>query len=103
LCVAPVELLGLFRYIINDSWYASPDNMKMIKRDLKKEFVMPLKANRKVALSTEQKSIVIVFIGGQFSTLRLFAWRNEPRLLCFQMIDDCWSRVSQIAKQFGAR
>ena len=27
----------------------------MIKRDLKREFVMPLKANRKVALSTEQK------------------------------------------------
>ena len=44
-----------FRYVINDSWYASSDNMKMIKRDLKKEFVMPLKSNRKVALSKEQK------------------------------------------------
>jgi len=40
-----------FRYVINDSWYASADNMKMIKRDLDKEFVMPLKSNRKVALS----------------------------------------------------
>jgi IS4 transposase len=29
--------------------------MKMIKRDLNKEFVMPLKSNRKVALSKEQK------------------------------------------------
>ena len=45
-----------FRYVINDSWYASSDNMKMIKRDLKKEFVMPLKSNRKVALSKEQKT-----------------------------------------------
>jgi hypothetical protein len=45
-----------FRYVVNDSWYASSDNMKMIKRDLKREFVMPLKANRKVALSTEQKA-----------------------------------------------
>jgi DDE superfamily endonuclease len=44
-----------FGYVINDSWYASADNMKMIKRDLKKEFVMPLKSNRKVALSREQK------------------------------------------------
>jgi hypothetical protein len=44
-----------FRYVINDSWYASSDNMKMIKRDLKREFVMPLKSNRKVALSKEQK------------------------------------------------
>ena len=44
-----------FRYVINDSWYASADNMKMIKRDLKKEFVMPLKSNRKVALSLSEK------------------------------------------------
>jgi DDE superfamily endonuclease len=44
-----------FGYVINDSWYASSDNMKMIKRDLRKEFVMPLKSNRKVALTKEQK------------------------------------------------
>jgi hypothetical protein len=49
-----------FRYVINDSWYSSSDNMKMIKRDLHKEFVMPLKSNRKVALSKEQKA------GGQY-------------------------------------
>lgn len=40
-----------FRYVLNDSWYAASDNMKFIKLDLKKDFVMPLKANRKVALS----------------------------------------------------
>src|SRR5438270_10781005 len=40
-----------FRYVLNDSWYASADNMNFIHLDLKKEFVMPLKANRKVALS----------------------------------------------------
>ncbi len=45
-----------FRYVINDSWYASSDNMKMIKRDLHKEFVMPLKSNRKVALSQPEKA-----------------------------------------------
>jgi hypothetical protein len=44
-----------FRYVVNDSWYSSSDNMKIIKRDLHKEFVMPLKANRKVALSLEEK------------------------------------------------
>jgi len=44
-----------FRYVVNDSWYASSDNMKFIKHDLKKEFVMPLKENRKVALSLEEK------------------------------------------------
>ena len=45
-----------FRYVVNDSWYASADNMRVIKRELRKEFVMPLKANRQVALSLEQKA-----------------------------------------------
>lgn len=44
-----------FRYVINDAWYASADNMKFIHHDLKKEFLMPLKANRKVALSQQDK------------------------------------------------
>jgi DDE superfamily endonuclease len=44
-----------FRYVVNDAWYASSDNMKMIKRDLKRDFVMPLKRNRKVALSPVEK------------------------------------------------
>lgn len=44
-----------FRYVVNDSWYSSADNMKMIRRDLNKEFVMPLKSNRKVALSRPEK------------------------------------------------
>ncbi len=44
-----------FRYVLNDVWYASSENMRYIKEDLKKEFIMPLKANRKVALSLEEK------------------------------------------------
>src|SRR5258707_1642382 len=44
-----------FQYVLNDVWYASADNMLFIKHDLKKDFVMPLKANRKVALSEQAK------------------------------------------------
>jgi len=44
-----------FRYVLNDVWYASSENMRYIKRDLEKEFIMPIKANRKVALSLEAK------------------------------------------------
>ncbi|MGA9995912.1 MAG: transposase [Pyrinomonadaceae bacterium] len=40
-----------FRYVLNDAWYASSDNMKFVVQRLKKSFIMPLKANRKVALS----------------------------------------------------
>jgi DDE superfamily endonuclease len=44
-----------FEYVLSDSWYAAADNFKYIKRVLKKEFVMPLKSNRKVALSEGEK------------------------------------------------
>jgi len=40
-----------FRYVLNDLWFASADNMKYVKTTLKKDFIMPLKSNRKVALS----------------------------------------------------
>ena len=44
-----------FRYVFSDVWYASAENMKYIKRDLKRHFIMPLKHNRKVALSAHDK------------------------------------------------
>lgn len=44
-----------FRYVVNDVWYASADNMRFVKHDLKRDFIMPLKTNRKVALSRESQ------------------------------------------------
>jgi len=44
-----------FQYVLNDVWFASADNMKYVKRDLKKDFIMPLKRNRKIALSEADK------------------------------------------------
>ncbi len=44
-----------FQYVLNDVWFASADNMKYVKSELKKDFIMPLKTNRKVALSAEDK------------------------------------------------
>lgn len=41
--------------MLNDLWFASADNMMFVKHDLKKHFVMPLKFNRKVALSLADK------------------------------------------------
>lgn len=41
----------LFQYVLNDVWYASAENMVFVKKDLQKDFIMPIKANRKVALS----------------------------------------------------
>jgi len=44
-----------FKYALNDIWFASAENMNFVKITLKKEFVMPLKGNRKVALSVDAK------------------------------------------------
>lgn len=44
-----------FKYVLNDVWFASAQNMNFVKHDLHKEFVMPLKTNRKVALSAADK------------------------------------------------
>jgi hypothetical protein len=44
-----------FRYVLNDIWFASAKNMLFVKHELKRDFIMPLKTNRKVALSLDDK------------------------------------------------
>jgi hypothetical protein len=44
-----------FRYVLNDVWFSAADNMKLITTELKKDFVMPLKSNRNIALSGQDK------------------------------------------------
>lgn len=45
-----------FRYVLNDSWFASAENMRFIKGEQNKDFIMPLKGNRKIALSQKDKA-----------------------------------------------
>ncbi len=44
-----------FRYVLSDVWYSASENMSHIKEELQKEFIMPVKSNRKVAVSLEEK------------------------------------------------
>lgn len=44
-----------FRYVLNDVWFASAENMMFVKQTLLKDFVMPIKSNRKVARSLADK------------------------------------------------
>ena len=44
-----------FQYVLNDVWFASAENMMFIKHTVEKDFVMPIKANRKVAASATDK------------------------------------------------
>ena len=38
----------VFGYVLNDTWFASAENMVFVKQTLEKDFVMPLKENRKI-------------------------------------------------------
>jgi len=44
-----------FKYVLNDVWYASSENMMYVKKEMKKDFIMPIKTNRKIALSSQDK------------------------------------------------
>lgn len=64
-----------FKYVLNDVWFASSENMKFIKHQLGKEFVMPLKENRKVAHTAAEKK------SGQYvavNTLELTSGATQP-------------------------
>lgn len=63
-----------FRYVLNDVWYSSANNMKFVKHSLKKDFIMPLKANRKVAVGLEAK------LHGQFVRVDSLTLEPQTRL-----------------------
>src|ERR1700731_1851172 len=42
-----------FKTVLADKWFASVENMVFIKHDAKKDFILPIKDNRKVASSEE--------------------------------------------------
>jgi hypothetical protein len=44
-----------FQFVLVDAWFASAENMMFIKHDTERDFICPLKTNRKVALSGEAK------------------------------------------------
>ena len=44
-----------FRYVLADVWFASAKNMMFVKHEIQHDFIMPIKTNRKVALSLDDK------------------------------------------------
>jgi hypothetical protein len=60
----------VYNYILTDTWYASVNNMKEMKFNLKKDFIMAMKSNRLVALSLEDQR--------QGCFVRIDSLTNEP-------------------------
>ena len=48
-----------FRYVLNDIWFASAENMSYVKLNLDKEFIMALKTNRKIALCLNKTNYMV--------------------------------------------
>jgi hypothetical protein len=71
-----------FRFVMSDAWYASADNFEFIKHVLKKDFLMPLKSNRKVALSEQDKQ------SSRYQTVsKLDLPEGETRLVWLEDVD----------------
>jgi len=45
-----------YRYILFDKWFSSIKNLVFIEEELKKKFVCPIKSNRKIALTKEERN-----------------------------------------------
>jgi hypothetical protein len=80
-----------FRYVLSDVWYSAAENMMFIKHDLDKAFIMPLKANRKVALSEQAKR------DGQWMRLDLLTLEaNTPLEIYLESVDFPLLLVKQV-------
>ena len=75
-----------FRYVINDTWYCSAENLNFLHETLKKHFIMPLQSNRLVSVSEADKK------AGRFVRLDCRSWeagqvrRVWPRGLGFPVV-----------------
>ncbi len=63
-----------FHYVLMDLWFSSAENMVFIKGKIKKDFILPLKSNRRVALSEEDKK------HGQWTTLSSLRFDTDAPL-----------------------
>ena len=80
-----------FAYVVNDVWFASAENMMFVVHDLKKQFVMPLKSNRKVALSVADKK------NGQYVTVSELAIEpNTDITIYLEGVDFALKLVKQV-------
>jgi hypothetical protein len=61
-----------FRTLLNDVWFASAENMRWVKTTLGKEFVMPLKSNRKVAVAVRSYEPIGTLLSEKNPTALIF-------------------------------
>ena len=81
-----------YKYILFDKWFASTKNLVFIEEELKKKFVCPIKSNRKIALTLEEKNngkyvnISTIDIEGGSSRLIYLEGYEKPLKLIKQVV-----------------
>ena len=81
-----------YRYVLFDKWFASTKNLVFIEEVLKKKFVCPIKSNRKIALTLEERNkgkyvnISTIDIKGGSSRLIFLEGYEKPLRLIKQVV-----------------
>jgi len=80
-----------FKYVLFDIWFGSAENLRFIHHKIDKHFVCPLKGNRLLALSLEDKK------QGKFTHVSQLKWENqEPRQVYVKGLDFAVQLVKQV-------
>jgi len=81
-----------YKYILFDKWFASTKNLVFIEEELNKKFVCPIKSNRKIALTLEERNkgkyvnISTIDIEGGSSRLIYLEGYEKPLRLIKQVV-----------------
>jgi hypothetical protein len=86
LCRELIKQAGInlipFRFVLFDVWFASAETRVFIKHDQQRDFLCPLKTNRKVALSVAEKH------QGRYTRVDTLGWEaNTPRIVYLDGVD----------------
>jgi hypothetical protein len=83
----------IFDYILADNWFGAKKNMEFIHYDMKKKFVIGIKANRLIALSEEERK------KGQYQNLNALPLKDgEKRIVWLKDIPFPVALITKIFK-----
>jgi len=81
----------LFRFVLFDVWFASSENLMFIKHTCEKDVICPIKQNRKIALSLEEK------INGQYKAVSTLETKPDTELeIYLEAVDFPLTLIKQV-------
>lgn len=82
-----------FDYVLADNWFGAKKNMEFIHYDMKKKFIIGIKANRLIALSEEERK------KGQYQNLNALLFKDgEKRIIWLKDVSFPVALITKIFK-----